>query len=508
VAAWGNLLAAAPNNSAPGVPLTSSGWEVLHVFEQGDPDTTSIDTTANRIEGSIPLPPGTHWRVQAVTGITAGHNVFNVAFRSGEPQSEKPNWWFERLQAQALSAAGGGDISAFGAAVAVADMTSGATHRAEVGPGYYERVYVSDYTVAQDPQDPTRQVYDANAEGYINGASSSSTYGVRRARAPPRACSASGIGGRALSALRPLPARGRRAARPPAALHGLSQTHAAQIEQPRHAAALRRGSEPILVSPLGRGPYGWYSDSSERDVLDALADARRNYPVGSRTRSRERLFDGRLRDVLLRLALPAALRGLRRLGRLSGDGCCARRSPTPAPTAGRRTCTSSSRTSSTSRARCSTAARTSSSTTSRARPCASASRARTAARVLLPSGGDHFTYLLADDWAKEAASSAGRTRERRPRTCAIRAEPWVDAAALGIRHDRAYWVHDIVGRGSAEDEYFDVELTSWRLRRQPGQTAVTFPAATGTTRCRGHRRWARSPGQIALAPQNRLEDSC
>jgi hypothetical protein len=43
--AWGSLLASAPANAPPGLPLTSTGWEVLHVFEQGDPDTTAIDTT-------------------------------------------------------------------------------------------------------------------------------------------------------------------------------------------------------------------------------------------------------------------------------------------------------------------------------------------------------------------------------------------------------------------------------------------------------------------------------
>ena len=35
----------------------------------------------------------------------------------------------------------------------------------------------------------------------------------------------------------------------------------------------------IVAVPLGRGPHGWYSSSSERDVLDVLADIVANYPV-------------------------------------------------------------------------------------------------------------------------------------------------------------------------------------------------------------------------------------
>jgi len=503
---WGDLLAAAPTNGAAGLPLTSTGWEVLHVFEQGDPDTAVIDTGANRIEGSIPLPPGARWRVQAVTGITAGRNVFNVAFRAAEPQSAKPNWWFERLQAQALSAVGGGDISAFGHTVDVADLLGGVTRRAEPGPGYYERVYISDYTVAQDPQDPTKQVYDSGAEGYINGASSSSTYGVAGRR------SAAGLLGQWVSAVgryQPyglyLPA----GAAPHGlqlTLHGLSQTHAALIEQPGAQQRLGEDLNRILVSPLGRGPYGWYSDSSERDVLDALADARANYTVDP-----DRIFAsgysmGGYGTFYFASLYPQLFAGFIDWVGYPGDGCLrtplANTCPNGGPSnvyeffenlehvpgamlySGEDELVNYQQ--------------------------GEAVRERFS-ELALPHafyfhpGGDHFTYLLADDWAKEAAYSAGRTRVQRPAHVRYRAEPWVDASALGIRHDRAYWVHDIVGRGSAEDEYFDVDLTAFGCGGSLDQTSVTLPAAVGDDPVPWTSQVGAVTGQTALPPQNRLE---
>jgi hypothetical protein len=55
--AWQNLCAVEQpyGTGVCGVPLSSTGWEEVHLFETGDPAT-------NRIEGAIPLPPGTSWR--------------------------------------------------------------------------------------------------------------------------------------------------------------------------------------------------------------------------------------------------------------------------------------------------------------------------------------------------------------------------------------------------------------------------------------------------------------
>ncbi|HEV7207460.1 MAG TPA: hypothetical protein VGN54_01845, partial [Mycobacteriales bacterium] len=58
---------------------------------------------------------------------------------------------------------------------------------------------------------------------------------------------------------------------------------------------------------------------------------------------------------------------------------------------------------------------------------------------------DHFTYAVADDWAKEAALSRGAVLVRRPARVTFRTDPLLDAPQYGIRHDRAYWVSALRG---------------------------------------------------------------
>jgi hypothetical protein len=101
--------------------------------------------------------------------------------------------------------------------------------------------------------------------------------------------------------------------------------------------------------------------------------------------------------------------------------------------------------------------------------------------------------------------SAGRTRAQQPAHVRYRAEPWVDAPTLGIRHDRAYWLHDVVGRGAAEDEYLDVELTAFGCGGSVDQTAVAFPAATGEDPVPWTSQEGSVTGQTALPVQNRIE---
>src|SRR3954451_14621159 len=54
--------------------VTSAGWDQMKLFDTGDPGSNTID-------GPMPLPPGTHWRVQAVSAIRSSGQVMNVAFR-------------------------------------------------------------------------------------------------------------------------------------------------------------------------------------------------------------------------------------------------------------------------------------------------------------------------------------------------------------------------------------------------------------------------------------------
>jgi dienelactone hydrolase len=289
-------------------------------------------------------------------------------------------------------------------------------------------------------------------------------------------------------------------------LHGLSQTHAAQVEQPGMQQRFGEDLNRILVAPLGRGPYGWYSDSSERDVLDALADAQANYAT-----DRERIVMsgysmGGYGTYYFAALYPQLFAGFVGWVGYPGDGCLRTPAANTCPNGGPSNVYEFFE----NLEHIPGAMLYSGEDELVNYQQGEAVRERFS-ELALPHvfyfhpGGDHFTYLAADDWAKEAAFSAGRTRVQRPAHVRYRAEPWVDAPALGIRHDRAYWVHDIVGRGAAEDEYFDVELTAFGCGGTLDQTTVAFPAATGDDPVPWTSQEGSVTGQTALPVQNRLE---
>src|SRR5947207_7096034 len=123
--------------------VSSKGWDTIAYFDHGDPAT-------NTISGSMPLPPGTHWRVQAAAAIKSNGHVMNVAFRGVDEQASAKGGgensdqgsWFEDKQAAAI---GNGDISQFGYDVAVADLRNGVTRTPPPVTGFPERVSTSKY---------------------------------------------------------------------------------------------------------------------------------------------------------------------------------------------------------------------------------------------------------------------------------------------------------------------------------------------------------------------------
>jgi pimeloyl-ACP methyl ester carboxylesterase len=75
----------------------------------------------------------------------------------------------------------------------------------------------------------------------------------------------------------------------------------------------------------------------------------------------------------------------------------------------------------------------------------------------LHPGGEHLTYAVLDDWRKEAAYSKGLTLVHNPNRVTYRTETYLDDPALGIVHDRAYWVSRIRGRRTGK-VFEDVDL--------------------------------------------------
>jgi hypothetical protein len=65
-------------------------------------------------------------------------------------------------------------------------------------------------------------------------------------------------------------------------LHGLSANHNMEPLDSKHARQLGdRGPGSLVVSPLGRGPDGFYQDIAEADVFEVWADVARRYPLDS-----------------------------------------------------------------------------------------------------------------------------------------------------------------------------------------------------------------------------------
>lgn len=240
----------------PGLNTASTGWEAVHLFTSADPAT-------NTISGSFPVPVGQAWKLWAVVAQSDG-TVMNVAFRGVDEQAA--GTWSDVTQAAALAA---GDITQFGAGICSSQLRADVTRGVPKVTGYHERVYTSQYTlppgegisidgvpgprVTPDPSDP--RVYQA-----FNFLGRYQPYAFYVPDSPePHGLQLT--------------------------LHGFSGTHHAGAAGDASAQqvfgdALNR----LLVSPLGRGLAGAYSDISERDVLDVLADAESFFAVDPSTR--------------------------------------------------------------------------------------------------------------------------------------------------------------------------------------------------------------------------------
>lgn len=251
------------NNPATGsetlMGLTVQGADVVYEFTTGNTDT-------NTITGTFPAPSSNLFKVWAVTAQSSGE-VMNVAFRGPDEEAgaegtipsqvlpNKGNWW-EDKQAAALAA---GDIGQFFALVDRRKLTPGITEKAVVDAGFKQRVYTSKYTAPNSTgEGMVLQAESSSPETnsrfcgqYFHFVGKYQPYGVYI----PKNGNFDDL--RSLQMI----------------LHGCEANHASQINQPGMQAQFGDALDRVLISPLGRGPYGFYSGLSERDVLDVLDDA-------------------------------------------------------------------------------------------------------------------------------------------------------------------------------------------------------------------------------------------
>jgi pimeloyl-ACP methyl ester carboxylesterase len=414
-----------------GLGVRSDGWEVLETFDRGDPAT-------NRIVGRVPLPAGDRWRVQAVTAQADG-TVMNVAFRGTDEEAATGAWWDDR-QAAALA---DGDISEFGHTVQVADLRGGATKPAPAVTGFHQRVYTSQHTLPpgegmsyEEPHHGRHGDSGEICEQAFHFFGRYQPYGVY---VPDQ----QGPHGMQL------------------ALHGCNANHSSLVNQPGMQQRFGEDLNRIVVVPLGRGPVGYYSDISERDVLDVMADVRANHPVDP-----DRIFSGGYSmggygAYRMAQLYPDRFAGMVNWVGFTGDGGNnpvadspyeyssgaignvidfvgnLRHVPSALLYGGADELVHA--------------------------PTALAMAQRFDEREVpyeffFHPYGEHFTFALADGWEKEAAWTADLERVEQPARVTYRTDERLAYPEYGIRHDRAYWVSGIRGR---DEGYVDVDLTTF-----------------------------------------------
>jgi pimeloyl-ACP methyl ester carboxylesterase len=433
-----------------GLGVRSAGWDDLHVFGEGDPAT-------NTIRGRFPLPAAAVFRVQAVTLQSSGE-VMNIAFRGVDegaayrigydPASPYPpsgqGAWFEDAQAAALA---DGDISAFGVDVAVADLRPGVTRLQEVGPGLHERVYTSAHTIEDPKGHPGEGMTYAGVKGRGTGGSTTlfaqvfnflgkyQPYGVYVPEAP-------GPYGLQME------------------WHGSNQGINALINQPGMQADFGDGLGRVLVAPLARGPNGYGSDVSERDLLDVMDDVQRALPI-----DRERVFSSGYSQggyITFRMAMLYPDRFAGFTGWVPFTGNDTNGTPLPGTvdvTAG----AVGNMVEFTRNTRHVPGAMVFGSADELVQVPSAVAMERSFAATDSPyvwymhTPADHFTFAVADEWGKEAEYSRDQRLVRNPPRVTYRTDERLGSPEHGIRHDRAYWVSEIRG---AQEGFVDTDLLS------------------------------------------------
>jgi predicted esterase len=466
----------------PGLGISSAGWDEIHRFDVGDPKT-------NLITGSFAKPVGTKWRIWAVTAQSDG-TVMNVAFRGPDEGAAArglgPNGDFwEDKQAAALAR---GDITEFSATVDVADLENGMTRGATVGPGLHQRVYTSQYTLPPGEGVSLHGIPGRHGdtgfpcEQYFHYLGKYQPYGIYIPDKP---------GPHGLQLV----------------LHGCSANHASLINQSGMQHRFGEDLNRVLLVPLGRGPVGYYSDISERDVLDVLSDVLGNYDI-----DRNAIFSGGYSMGGYGALRFAALYPYLFAGAVNWVGFTGDVFNTPLPN----------------------------------NPLAGQApdgavgnvidfvgNLRNVPIVNLYSGADylvhlttalalqgafaasqvvhdfyihpdaeHLTYALLDDWQKEATYTKDRRLLNNPAHVTFRTDPALEYPEYDIKHDRAYWVTEVRGR---EAGYVDVDALSRGCGLPDPVFELGADAGAGPPPLVWTRQFRRVVDEIPMPTANRIE---
>jgi dienelactone hydrolase len=214
-----------------------------------------IDLRTNQMTIRVPrslMDPGhATWRYVAGTGLAAGAGfaspfpgVLNLAFRFDEGQPRGQGTWFEADQGKALA---GKTTGRFHADVDFGKLAAGVNRWIHAPGRKQARIYPSRLKVPE---------------------------GVRRDFPE--------FGGRLQPYLVLVPKTYKKLHRAGItfALHSLSGTYTQYaVFSPNQLQQLGDDEGRLYVSPLGRGPDGWYSDEAEVDFFEVWADLARHFHV-------------------------------------------------------------------------------------------------------------------------------------------------------------------------------------------------------------------------------------
>ncbi|WP_226004724.1 prolyl oligopeptidase family serine peptidase [Natrinema salinisoli] len=429
-------------------------------------DAVAVDPERNQLEIEVPLEPGREtWRHYAVSGVHDGDGgfsrdsgpfdaneppVYDVGFRTvaDEPLesreedrdalsetgdyttllSDGEGMWRAAGQAEALSER---DVSALGADVDFGRLADGDVDRSVPRAGYHNRLYASRYDLGAgiDLEEP-REVYQSRVQPY-------SVY-VPESYEPGEP-----------SGLLVL-------------LHSLGQNYNQYSASPNMLAQLGEQRDAIVLMPHGRGPAGWWKNEAELDLFEAWADLRARYDIDS--------------DRVSVSGYSMGGHGTYRMGSLYPDLFArgyavvgpADESILGAPTDGLYGEYSSSSENPQNMMR----------VTDNLRhvpllmwagmldelvPYAGVRNYRDdlvehGYRHRLDSfpEDDHFSFFAKDEWGPGRDHLGDATVDRLPARVTYRAVPEFGNETYDIRHDGAYWVHDITVAGDVEDGLIDV----------------------------------------------------
>ena len=448
--------------------VSSKGWDQLYTFDRGLPGK-------NVIRGRIPMPESRRFGLQAVTAIAGSNQVMNVAFRGpdevpgfGVDALSDPSGggaWYEDLQAAALA---GGDISQFGETINRRDLVKRKTRIPVIESGLHERVYTSRYTLPPGEGVSYEGIPGrGDGGGEIQGGFLAQAFNFPGVYQPYSIYLPEQPGPHGMQMV----------------FHGSSANHASQVAQPGMQQRFGEELNRILVNPEGRGTEGWGSDISERDILDVMADVRRNYEIDKSEVIASGYSQGGYVTYRTAGLYPDIFAGAVNWVGFTGDvfnGIPGSPFTATAGAVGNGPDFIPNLLNVPSIMLYGGADELVQITTAMAMNRAFQQTDNIYRFDTYPAA-EHLTFIALDDWREESAYSKDLTLVENPPRVLYRTAPFLDSPAYGIRHDSAYWVSKLRTSGGAKD-YGQVDLTNAGcggtlpvLERRAGGGALPLP---------------------------------